>query len=93
MISRTTERFRAAFSQLPASVQRQVRAAYRRFRENPHHPGLHFKPVHPTQPIYSVRISRDYRAVGIRDADEIVWFWIGSHADYNQLLQRFGRGR
>ena len=30
----------------------------------------------------------DYRAVGIMDDDEITWFWIGSHADYNNLLKR-----
>ena len=41
---------------------------------------------HSTRPIYSVRIGLGYRALGVREADEIVWFWIGSHADYDQLL-------
>ena len=86
MTSRTTERFRKAFQQLPEPGQRQARAAYRRFKENPFHPGLRFRQVHPTQPIYSVRISREYRALGVRAADEIIWFWIGSHADYDKLL-------
>ena len=39
-------------------------------------------------PIYAVRIARDYRALGIKDGDSIVWFWIGSHADYGDLLSR-----
>jgi len=33
-----------------------------------------------------VRITRDYRALGVRDGEAIVWFWIGSHADYERLL-------
>jgi hypothetical protein len=32
-----------------------------------------------------VRIGLGYRALGIRTGDEVVWFWIGSHADYDQL--------
>jgi hypothetical protein len=45
------------------------------------------KKVHTAEPIYSVRISRDYRALGVQAAaDEIVWFWIGSHADYERIL-------
>jgi hypothetical protein len=47
---------------------------------------LRFKHVHPTEPIYSVRISLDYRALGVLQDDDIVWFWIGSHADYDKLL-------
>ncbi len=88
MISRTTARFREALAELPTSVQRQAREAYRTFVRNPNHPGLRFKPVHATRPIYAARISRDYRAVGIVDGETIVWFWIGSHANYERLLTR-----
>ncbi len=86
MTSHTTARFRAAFQQLPAPVQHQARAAYRLFRQNPQHPSLRFRQVHPTEPIYSARVGLHYRAVGVRDADTIVWFWIGSHAEYDALL-------
>ena len=86
MRSRTTARFRAAFAGLPKDVQDQARRAYRRFNQNPRQPGLRFKQVHPSIPIYSVRVSKGYRAVGQRDESGIVWFWIGSHADYEKLL-------
>jgi mRNA-degrading endonuclease RelE of RelBE toxin-antitoxin system len=86
MKSHTTRRFREAFKHLPKPTQRRAREAYNLFQQNPYHPSLRFKQVHPTKPIYSVRISRDYRAVGVRDGDEMVWFWIGSHTDYEQLL-------
>ena len=54
-------------------------------------PGLRFKPVHPRDPIYSVRVGLHYRAVGVKDGDEIVWFWIGAHAEYDRLLKQRGR--
>lgn len=43
---------------VPAEVRAQARQAYGLFRDNPHHPSLRFKKVHPTQPIYSVRVTR-----------------------------------
>jgi hypothetical protein len=78
-------RFREAFSRLPEPVEGRAREAYQRFAENPDHPGLRFKRVHPTEPIYSVRIAGGYRALGIREDDMIVCFWSGSNADYDTL--------
>ncbi len=40
------------------------------------------------EPIYSVRVSLGWRALGLREGDAIFWFWIGSHADYARLLQQ-----
>ena len=89
MNSHITDKFRKAFAELPADVRKQARQAYHLFMENPHHPSLRFKSIHPTRPIYSVRIGLDYRAVGIREKDDIVWYWIGSHADYDKLIRQF----
>jgi len=86
--SHTTAAFREAFSELPKSVQEQARRAYRQFQRDPWHPGLRFKQVHPRLPIYSVRLSKGYRAVGQRSEEHIVWFWVGSHADYDNLLSQ-----
>ena len=91
MNSRITERFRKALANLPTNVKRQSRQAYRLFRQNPNHPSLRFKQVHPIRGIYSVRVGLDYRALGIRDGNEIVWFWIGSHADCDTLLVRLSQ--
>lgn len=89
MNSHTSEKFRKAFADLPADVQKQARQAYRLFIENPRHPSLRFKPIHPNRPIYSVRVGIDYRAVGIKEEDEIIWYWIGSHAEYDKLIRQF----
>ncbi len=88
MNSRTTRRFRDLLAALPAHVRRQAQEAYRLFQGNPAHPGLHFKQVHPDPPTYSARVGIGYRAVGALDGDTIIWFWIGSHADYDKLLQQ-----
>lgn len=88
MKSRTTEKFRKAFAVLPDQIRRQGKNAYRLFRQNPHHRSLHFKQVHPVKPVYSVRINIEYRAVGVREQDVIVWFWVGPHAEYEKLLTR-----
>jgi hypothetical protein len=88
MNSHTTAQFRRAFAQLPAAVQQQARSAYRLFQQNPNHPSLRFRNVHPVRPIYSVRVGLDYRALGLRDGNTIIWFWIGPHAEYDTLLRQ-----
>ncbi len=88
MNSRTTKRFRELFASLPTHVQRHARQAYRFFQGDPTHPGLHFKQVHSVPPTYSARVGIGYRAVGVVDGDTVTWFWIGSHAEYDRLLQQ-----
>lgn len=88
MTSHTTEAFRKRFANLPETVQKAARKNYQLWKINPHHPSLEFKKVHNQKLIYSVRISREWRAVGIRHGNAIAWFWIGSHADYDQLLKQ-----
>lgn len=88
MTSRRTRRFRECFDRLPPDIKSQARRAYELFRNDPRHPGLRFKRVHRTEPVYSVRVSQGYRAVGVFQGDAIIWFWIGSHADYDRLLSQ-----
>ncbi len=88
MKSRTTAEFRKSFATLPKQVQEQTRDAYRQFKENPSYPSRRFKKVHPELPIYSARISNNYRAVGQLDGDTVIWFWVGSHAEYDRLLSQ-----
>ena len=35
---------------------------------------------------WSVKISKEYRAVGIEVEKGISWFWIGTHAEYDRLI-------
>jgi hypothetical protein len=89
MNSHTTRNFRELLAALPAHIQRQARETYAIFEQNPAHPGLHFKPVDSRPPpVYSVRVGIGYRALGTLEGSAVVWFWIGSHADYDRLLRQ-----
>ena len=52
-------------------------------KADPHHPSLHLKKV---DQLWSVRVGAHYRALGMDGPDAIVWFWIGSHAEYDKLV-------
>lgn len=86
MKSRVTEDFVAHFRMLPAPIQELARKQYRLWKQNRAHPSLHFKRVHPHEPMYLVRVGRGWRALGLLEHDTITWFWIGSHADYDALI-------
>ncbi len=86
MNSRTTRSFWKHFEALPDSVRGQAQKAFRLWRDDTVHPGLHFKRVHGGEPIYAVRVSRGYRAFGLLDGDTVTGFWIGSHDDYERLI-------
>ncbi len=49
---------------------------------------LHFKRVHSNQAIYSARITKNFRAIGVINDGIIIWFWIGSHDDYDRILKK-----
>ncbi len=88
MNSQTLPQFWKLYRQLPKRVQRRASRAYRLWRQNPEAAGLDFKHVGSTRPVYSIRISDYYRALGLRYGDSITWFWIGSHDEYERLLKR-----
>jgi len=88
MNSHTTVTFRKMLTTLPAHIRQQARKAYTLFQRDPSHPSLFFKRVPETKQIYSVRITKGYRAVGVKKHEKIIWFWIGTHDEYERLLQQ-----
>lgn len=88
MISHLTADFRKQFNALPLDVQQKARKNYRLWRENRGHRSLDFKRVHSSREVYSIRVGMGWRALGLVEGDSILWFWIGSHNDYDQLLRQ-----
>ena len=88
MNSSVTKEFRKQLDALPTEVQEQADRAYSLWRLDPYHPSLQFKQVSRGQPIYSVRVGLGHRALGLREGDHVYWFWIGSHAQYDDFLKR-----
>ena len=87
MKSRTTKQFWQLYDALPSQEQKLTNKAYALWQDNPSHPSLQFKQVDPEESIYSARISRQYRALGVLRGDTITWFWIGKHEVYDRLLR------
>jgi len=84
--SHTNQRFWKAYKKLPKEIRQIAKKQYELFKNDPYHASLHFKRVHSNQPIYSARVTKDYRAIGVVKESTIIWFWIGSHSDYDKLL-------
>ncbi len=84
MNSHTTHSFRKTFKVLPPDVQRRARRAYELWRETPNLPGLRFKRVGDQ---VSVRVGRNYRALGILQGDDVYWYWIGKHDKYDRIVE------
>jgi hypothetical protein len=52
-------------------------------KADPHRPSLHLKKV---DQLWSVRVGAHYRALGMDGRVAIIWFLIGSHAEYDKLV-------
>jgi hypothetical protein len=69
---------------LPEAIRDLADKNYELLKTDPRHPSLHFKRIGR---LWSVRIGDQYRAVGINDVPEgIYWIWIGTHAEYDRLI-------
>ncbi len=88
MKSHVTKDFRKHLADLPQNVQAQAKKSYELWREDHYHKSLQFKQVSQKQAICSVRVGIGYRALGLIEDEEIYWFWIGPHGEYDNLLKR-----
>ncbi len=58
--------------------------AFEQLKRDPQHPSVHFKKVGR---FWSARVGLHHRAVGVEIPDGILWFWIGTHAEYDKLVR------
>jgi hypothetical protein len=86
MNSATLPSFWEGYASIDESVRRTARKAFRLWVQNPFHPSLRFKCINREDDIWSVRITRGYRALGILEGDTVTWFWIGHHDDYERFF-------
>lgn len=75
--------FWACYRALPASVRDLADKSFGLLKAAPKHPSLHFKKVGR---FWSARVGLHYRAVAVEASDGLVWFWIGTHAEYDRLI-------
>lgn len=68
---------------LPVSIQQLADKNFDLLKSDPNHPSLHLKKAGA---YWSVRVGIKYRALGVNVDDGILWFWIGTHAEYDKML-------
>ena len=87
MKHRTLPRFWQHYRQLPNETRELAHKNFDLLKSDPHHPSLHFKKVDSIKKLWSVRVGLQFRALGVEKPDGILWFWIGSHAEYDKMIR------
>jgi hypothetical protein len=72
------------YRRLPPHIRLAARGAHDLFAADPSHPSLNFKPLQGYPNYYSARVTLSYRVVCKRDGQVVIWFWIGSHAEFDR---------
>jgi hypothetical protein len=75
--------FWEAYAALPAEIRALADKNYALLKEDPRHPSLQLKKVGR---FWSVRVGKRYRALAVEVETGLLWFWIGSHADYDTMI-------
>jgi len=86
MNSAALSSFWEAYNSLPENIRHLAQKAFHLWNDNPFHPSLRFKCVNHRENIWSVRISRGYRAIGIMEDNSVTWFWVGGHDEYEKFI-------
>lgn len=79
-----TPEFWASRAALPAAIRQLADRSFERLERDPSHLALRLKKVGR---YWSVRVGLHYRALAVRDEDDLIWFWIGTHAEYDRLTR------
>lgn len=76
--------FWRSYNALPTHVRKLADQNFELLKADPRHPSLHLKQAGR---YWSVRVGLSWRTLAVADGQDLVWFWIGSHADYDKLVQ------
>jgi len=81
---RTTNRFRKCFANLPEPVRKIAKKNFELLQANPSHPSLHFKKIGK---FWSARVGMNQRALAVKDGEDFIWVWIGTHDEYERMIK------
>ena len=84
MIHHASPAFWTAYRALPEDIRNLADQAFARLKDDPTHPSLHFKKVGRFR---SARVGLHYRTLAVEAPEGFVWFWIGTHAEYDRLTK------
>jgi len=75
--------FWSCYRALPDNIRELADRSFSLLRADPRHPSLHVKKVGR---FWSARVGLHCRALAVEAPDGLIWFWIGTHADYDKLV-------
>ena len=77
-------RFWGCYHKLPKKIQRLADKNFELLKGDPSHGSLRFKKIGN---LLSVRVGAHFRALALDKDGDLLWFWIGSHADCDKILR------
>jgi hypothetical protein len=86
-----TKNYRDLLKKIPESIKVLAKQAFAVFLRNPRDPSLHNHELEDSgkgrhrNGSRAVYINLRYRAIYVEDGDVNVWYWVGSHEDYNDF--------
>jgi hypothetical protein len=80
----TSPSFWESFNKLSPQTQNRAILSFNKLKSQSNYPSLHLKKVGR---YWSVRIGKKHRAIAVEIETGLLWFWIGTHTDYEQLLK------
>jgi hypothetical protein len=80
----TNADFWGMYSKLPKELKAASKEKFKLFLKDPRHPSLRFKPLKKDPDLWSVRVNISIRAVCYRKGEDLYWYWIGTHAEFDR---------
>lgn len=75
--------FWKCYNELPPSIKELADKKFKILKNNHDHPSLHLKKINR---YWSIRVGKKYRALAVKVEEDIIWFWIGKHSEYDKLI-------
>ncbi|MBM3793422.1 MAG: hypothetical protein FJW31_05005 [Acidobacteria bacterium] len=82
MNHRASPDFWACYRRLPAEIERVADKAFELLKRDGRHPSLQFK---KPDEVWSARLGLHHRALAVETSGGFLWFWIGTHAEYDRI--------
>jgi len=79
----TSPSFWNCYYKLPSTIQELADKNVDILKSDSQHPSLHLKKVGR---YWSARVGRRYRTLAVETEKGLIWFWIGTHPEYEKLI-------
>lgn len=81
-----TKSFRDSLSTLPSQIQQLAFQKYQTLLLNPQQVSIKQMPGNQRQfEVWSAQVGNRYRALSVKFKNQFIWYWIGSHEEYNKI--------